>query len=78
MLRYPIVRAELDNILNDFVPQTFTYPTALDVHKVLEKIVEIQCMLGTSTDYGLSGEYLLRVAITPDTLFLVQAEIKAI
>jgi hypothetical protein len=40
VLRYPIVRAELDNILNDFVPQTFTYPTAIDAHKVLEKILE--------------------------------------
>ncbi len=71
MLRYSKIRAELDNIVKDFIPQTFTYPTAINAHKVLEQIVEIQCMLATSTDYGLSGEYELRVANTPDTHFLV-------
>jgi len=45
VLRYPIVRAELDNILNDFIPQNFNYPTAITAHKVLEQIVEIQCGL---------------------------------
>ena len=71
MLRYSIIRAELDNIVKDFIPQTFTYPTAINAHKVLEKIVEIHCMLATSTDYGLNVEYKLRVAKTPDTHFLV-------
>jgi hypothetical protein len=35
-------------------------------------------MLGKSTDYGLSGDFVLKVANTDDTNFLVQAEIKAI
>lgn len=28
VLRYPIVRGELDNILNDFLPLTYNYKTA--------------------------------------------------
>ena len=80
MLRYPIVRAELDNILNDFIPQTFNYPTAITAHKVLEQIVEIQCGLAKWCDYGLPmiDKSLLRVAITEDTEFLLQSELKAI
>ena len=35
-------------------------------------------MLAKSTDYGLNGEYELRVANTDYTHFLLQAEIKAI
>jgi hypothetical protein len=45
ILRHPIVRAELEKILNDFIPLTFNYSTAGSAHKVLEKIVEIQCLL---------------------------------
>jgi serine/threonine protein kinase len=45
VLRYPLVRAELDNILNDFVPLTYNYPTAMTVHLVLEQVIEIQCKL---------------------------------
>jgi hypothetical protein len=78
VLRQPIVRSELDRIMNDFIPLTYVYSTAVSAHKVLEQIVEIQCMLAKSTDYGLSGYYVLRVANTHDTHFLVQAEIKAI
>jgi hypothetical protein len=44
-LREPIVRAELDKILNYFIPLTYVYSTAVSAHKVLEKIVEIQCTL---------------------------------
>jgi hypothetical protein len=42
--------------------------------------VEIQCVLAKSTDYGLAmiDESELRVANTPDTRFLLQAELKAI
>ena len=36
LLRYPLVRAELDNILKDFVPLTYSYSTAMDAHLVLE------------------------------------------
>jgi hypothetical protein len=64
--------------MNDFIPLTYVYSTAVSAHKVLEQIVEIQCMLAKSTDYGLSGDYMLRVAHTDEALFLVQAEIKAI
>ena len=68
----------MDRILNDFIPLTHVYSTAGSAHKVLEQIVEIQCMLAKSTDYGLSSDYVLRVANTDNTHFLVQAEIKAI
>jgi len=80
VLRYPIVRAELDNILNDFIPQTFNYPTAITAHKVLEQIVEIQCSLAKRCDYGLPmiDKSKLRIANTEDTEFLLQGELKAI
>ena len=47
---------------------------------MLEQVIEIQCMLAKSTDYGLTltDESLLRVAITPNTQFLLQAELRAI
>jgi hypothetical protein len=64
--------------LNDFIPLTYDYSTAGRAHKVLEQIVEIQCLLAKSTDYGLSGESVLRVANTPDTEFLVQAELNTL
>jgi len=80
ILRYPIVRAELDNILKDLVTLTYDYPTAMSAHLVLEQIVEIQCMIAKSTDYGLAvtDPSLLRVANTPNTQFLLQAELRAI
>jgi hypothetical protein len=80
ILRYPIIRAELNNILNDFVPLTFDYPTAMTTHLVLEQVMEIQCMLAQSTDYGLTvtDPSLIRVANTPNTQFLLQAELRAI
>jgi hypothetical protein len=80
ILRYPIVRAELNNILNDFLPLTYDYPTAMTAHLVLEQVIEIQCMLAKSTDYGLvvTDPSLIRVANTPNTQFLLQAELRAI
>jgi hypothetical protein len=80
VLRQPIVRAELDNILNDFIPLTYKYSTALSTHKLLEQIVEVQFLLAISTDYGflLIDKSKLRVANTPDTHFLLQAELKAL
>jgi hypothetical protein len=81
VLRYPIVRAELDHILKDLIPLTYEYPTALSTHLVLEQVIEIQCMLAESTDdYGLTltDESLLIVANTPDSQFLLQAELRAI
>jgi hypothetical protein len=79
-LRQPIVRAELDNILNDFIPLTKKYSTANSVHMLLEQIVEVQFLLAISTDYGLPLIYksLLKVANTTDTHFLLQAELKAL
>jgi hypothetical protein len=49
-------------------------------HLVLEQVVEIQYMLAKSTDYGLplTDQSLLRVANTPNTQFLLQAELRAI
>ncbi len=79
-MRYPIVRAELENILKDLIPLTFEYSTAISAHPVLEQVIEMQCMLSKSTDYRLPliDHSLLRVANTPDTEFLLQAELKAI
>jgi hypothetical protein len=64
--------------LNDFIPLTYVYSTAGRAHKVLEQIVEVQCILAKSTDYGLSGESVLRVANTPETQFLMQAELNTL
>jgi hypothetical protein len=52
----------------------------MSVHLVLEQVVEIQSMLAKSTDYGLplTDQSLLRVANTPNTQFLLQAELRAI
>ncbi len=72
MLRQPIIRAELDNILNDFTPLTFDLETADSAHKIMKQIVEIQCMLSLSCDYGLPilNKSLLKVANSVDTQFL--------
>jgi hypothetical protein len=81
VLRQPIIRAELDNILKDFIPLTFNFSTAPGAHRVLEQIVEIQCNIAKTSDYGLPAVYnkfLLKVANTYDTQFLVHAELKAI
>jgi serine/threonine protein kinase len=82
ILRYPPVRAELDNILKDLVPLTYNYSTAMRAHMVLEQVIEIQCMLAKSTDdYGLTvtDPSLLRVANTStSTDFLLQSELRAI
>jgi hypothetical protein len=81
VLRYPLVRKELENILNDLLPLTYNYSTAMSTHLVLEQVIEIQCMLAKSTDdYGLTvtDPSLLRVANTPNTQFLLQAELRAI
>jgi hypothetical protein len=79
-LRFPIIRRELDNILNDVVPLTYDYSTATSAHLVLEQVIEIKCMLAKSTDYGLTVTdlSLIRVANTPNTQFLLQAELRAI
>jgi hypothetical protein len=80
VLRHPLVRAELDNILKDFIPLTYNYPTAISTHLVLEQLVEIQCMLAKSTDdygFALFDKSLIRVANPPYT-FLLQAELRAI
>jgi hypothetical protein len=52
----------------------------MTAHLLLEQVIEIQCMLAKSTDYGLfvTDPSLLRVANTPDTQFLLQAELRAI
>jgi predicted glycoside hydrolase/deacetylase ChbG (UPF0249 family) len=45
ILRYPIVRAELEKMLNEFIPLTYEYPSAIDAHPLLEQVMEILCML---------------------------------
>ena len=48
---------------------------------MLEQVIEIQCMLAKSTDeygFAVTDESLLRVANTPNTQFLLQAELRAI
>jgi hypothetical protein len=66
--------------LKDLLPLTYNYSTATSAHLVLEQVIEIQCMLAKSTDYGLrvTDPSLLRVANTPNTQFLLQAELRAI
>ena len=60
------------------IPLTFDYSTADSAHKLLEQIVEIQCKLAQSTEYGLPIIDKLTVANSHHTEFLLQAEIKAI
>ena len=64
----------------DFIPLTFDFSTAVSAHKVLEQIIEVQCTLAKSCDYGLPmiDKSFLIVANTEDTEFLVQGELKAI
>ena len=66
--------------MDDFIPLTFDYATARSAHDVLEQIVDIQCTLAKSSDYGLPmiDKSLLRVANTDDTEFLLQPELNAI
>ena len=65
--------------MKNFIPLTYNYKTALSTHPVLEQVIEIQCMLAKSTDYGLAvtDQSLIRVAKAPYT-FLLQAELRAI
>ncbi len=55
------------------MPLTFDFATARSAHNILEQIVEIQCILAKSTDYGLPmiDKSLLRVANSDDTEFLL-------
>jgi serine/threonine protein kinase len=41
VLSYPLVKAELGKILNEFLPLTFDYPTSMTAHLVLEQVIEI-------------------------------------
>jgi hypothetical protein len=41
VLRQPIIRAELDKIIKDFIPITKEYSTAPSAHKLLEQVVDI-------------------------------------
>ena len=47
---------------------------------MLEEVLEIQCMLSRSTDYGIKESDLsvLKVADTLSSQFLLQAELRAI
>jgi len=41
VLREPIVRAELNKIMNDFIELTKSYETSEQAHMFLETVVEI-------------------------------------
>jgi hypothetical protein len=73
VLRQPIIRAELQSIFDDFYPLINDLSTASSAHKVLKEILGIQCMLSTTTEYGLPmiDESLLRIADSSRTYFLV-------
>jgi hypothetical protein len=65
--------------VNDFLPLTRDYSTSGSAHAILEKILDIQCMLAKSLDYNLEiSTPLLILSNTPSTNFLLQAELKAI
>ncbi len=78
MLRLPIIREELDNIIKELTLLTYEYSTAPSTHKLLEQIVDIQCEMTTYYGLAMIDESLLRVANTDDSRFLLQAELKAI
>ena len=81
VLRYPLIKQELGNILKDLLPLTYDYSTAMSAHLILEQVIEIQCMLAISTDdYGLkvTDPSLLRIANTSSTQFLLQSELRAL
>ena len=65
------------------LPLTFNYKTSRSAHKLLEKIIETKCAKAKVIDYGYYGLMMnkrgwLRVAITKETEWLLQAELKAI
>jgi hypothetical protein len=67
--------------MKDFLPLTYELETAVSTHMLLEQIVEVQCMLANQTDdYGfkMTKSTVLRIANTPETEFLLQAELRAI
>ena len=79
VLREPIVRAELNKIMNDFIELTKSYETSEQAHMFLEKVVEIQWVIVRTPYYGLVvDKSLLRIANTEESEFLAQSEQKAI
>ncbi len=75
-----MIRAEIEKIQKELIPLTNEYETAISAYPIIEHLIEIKCMLAKSTDYGLPliDRSLLRVACSPDTEFLLQAELRAI
>jgi hypothetical protein len=59
---------------------TFSYKTSGSAHKNLEKLVLIKCEQVKNIDYGLKKKRgtMLKIALTPDTLWLLQPELRAI
>jgi serine/threonine protein kinase len=81
VLRYPLVRTELDNILKDFLSLTYDYLTAMSTHLILEQVIDIQCMLAKSSDDNgipITDPSIFRVANTRKTKSLMQSELRAI
>jgi hypothetical protein len=52
----------------------------VSAHKILEQIIDLQCMIAKSTFYRQpkSNETVLKIAHEEDYRFLEQAELKAI
>ncbi len=64
LLKHPLVKTELGKILNDFLPLTYNYATAMRAHLVLEQVIDFKCMLHKKTEYGLevTDSTVLRIA----------------
>jgi hypothetical protein len=66
-------------MVEDLIPLTFNYQTSRNGHKLLEKIVEKRCEQAKMIDYGLAETgAVVKLAITPETRWLLQGELKAI
>lgn len=81
ILRHPLIKDELVNIFEDLIPLTYNTETSSEAHIIIEKIVEIECLLAKYPDYNFNqadNTVVLRLANNPYTCFLVQAELKAI
>ena len=81
LFRYPLIRAELNKIMNDFIPLTYSYSTSEKAHMVLEKVIEIQWIIARTPFYNLAvplDKSVLRIANTEESEFLMQSELKAI
>jgi hypothetical protein len=54
--------------MNDLLPLTHKYETAVSAHKILEQIIDLQCMIAKSTFYRQpkSNDTVLKIAHEED------------